>query len=388
MKINSKQNIPEGWQQKDFLDCIVLPSKLSGVKKSEYKTIGKFSIFDQGQNYISGYADSDALVNYKYPAILFGDHTRIVKMINEPFVLGADGTKVFWPQSNLDPIFLYFVIANVKVPSTGYNRHFKFLKNARLLIPPLLEQKKIAEILSSVDENIQVTQKNIDQIEHVKKGLMQDLFTKGIGHTKFKDSELGKIPESWGTSQIQEVADFIDYRGRTPKKTDKGIPLITAKNVRFGYVNLEPREFIAEEDYKNWMTRGIPNKGDVLFTTEAPLGFVAQIDTDKKIALAQRIITLQGKNIDNTFLKYLLLSENIQKNIRSQATGGTVQGIKASVLKKIYLCIPPPAEQKQITMVLSTIDRKITVYKKKKAKLERIKKGLMQDLLSGQVRVV
>ena len=107
------------------------------------------------------------------------------------------------------------------------------------------------------------------------------------------------------------LEQLIDYRGKTPKKTAAGIPLITAKIIKGGKI-LPPTEFIAESDYESWMRRGIPNEGDVVLTVEAPLGEVAQLDS-RKIALAQRVITLRGKKdiLNNTFLKYLLISNLI-----------------------------------------------------------------------------
>jgi type I restriction enzyme M protein len=150
--------------------------------------------------------------------------------------------------------------------------------------------------------------------------------------------------------KLEDVCDFIDYRGKTPTKTESGIRLITAKNVRKGHLSLEPLEYIAEADYESWMTRGIPSKGDVLITTEAPLGNVAQIDTDEKIALAQRIITLIPKsdNLDKAFLKNALLSDQVQFELNGFATGSTVLGIKSSSLKDISIPLPPLEIQQQI----------------------------------------
>jgi type I restriction enzyme S subunit len=116
-----------------------------------------------------------------------------------------------------------------------------------------------------------------------------------------------------------------------------------------GYVREEPIEFIVEEDYEGWMTRGIPEHGDILFTTEAPLGNVAQLLTRGKVALAQRIITLHPvKQIDAAYLKTSLMSPLLQSSIHRRATGTTAQGIKASRLKLIPVPIPPLAEQKRI----------------------------------------
>ena len=113
--------------------------------------------------------------------------------------------------------------------------------------------------------------------------------------------------EEWKEYKLIDVLDaLIDYRGKTPMKVEKGIPLITAKIIKGGRIN-EPNEFLAEEDYDKWMVRGLPKPGDVVLTTEAPLGEVAQLD-ERKIALAQRVVTLRGKAniLDNTYLKYYI----------------------------------------------------------------------------------
>ncbi|WP_318616764.1 restriction endonuclease subunit S [Sporosarcina sp. YIM B06819] len=156
-----------------------------------------------------------------------------------------------------------------------------------------------------------------------------------------------EVPVNWVWCELGGISNFIDYRGKTPTKTDEGIKLITAKNVKNNQLNGEPEEFIAEEDYEKWMTRGIPKFGDILFTTEGPLGNVAQLNIEGKVALAQRIVTIQTK-MNKEFLKYVLLSKSIQKVINSFATGTTVKGIKASNLKKIPIPIPPIKEQKRI----------------------------------------
>ncbi len=158
------------------------------------------------------------------------------------------------------------------------------------------------------------------------------------------------MKNGWQTTTLGELCRFIDYRGKTPEKTVSGLRLITAKNVKMGYLQETPMEFVAPESYDAWMTRGIPKMGDVLFTTEAPLANVAQLDTNEKVVFAQRIIVLQpaANNLDRTFLKYLLLSDVAQSRILEQGTGATVQGIKASLLKTIPIEFPPLPEQQRI----------------------------------------
>jgi type I restriction enzyme, S subunit len=164
----------------------------------------------------------------------------------------------------------------------------------------------------------------------------------------------GQLPKGWQICNLEEYIKLIDYRGRTPVKTTTGIRLITAKNVKLGYLQLEPQEFIHPASYNAWMTRGIPNYGDVIFTTEAPLANVAQLDTTEKVAFAQRIIVMQPQlnKIDQTFLKYLLLSDSVRRRILDNGTGATVQGIKSRLLKKIQLPLPPLPEQQHIVEIL------------------------------------
>ncbi len=159
--------------------------------------------------------------------------------------------------------------------------------------------------------------------------------------------------------RLGDIATFIDYRGKTPHKTLSGIPLITAKIVKDGTI-LPANEFIAIDDYNKWMTRGFPKVGDVVLTTEAPLGEVAQL-RDAHVALAQRIITLRGKEgiLDNSFLKYYLQSTEGQGRLKARESGTTVTGIKSSELQEVLIPLPPISNQKKIAQVLVNIDEKI-----------------------------
>ncbi len=180
--------------------------------------------------------------------------------------------------------------------------------------------------------------------------------------------------------RLEDCMDaIIDYRGKTPKKTTSGIPLITAKIVKNGRIQ-EVNEYIAEEDYDSWMRRGIPETGDIVLTTEAPLGEVAQLDS-RKIALAQRVITLRGKKelLDNDYLKYLLLSKDVQHQLDGRGTGTTVKGIKQSELREVILRFPDFKTQKVVAHHLKTIDEKIEVNRKTNQTLEQMAQALFKS---------
>jgi type I restriction enzyme S subunit len=184
---------------------------------------------------------------------------------------------------------------------------------------------------------------------------------------------------NWKEYKLGEIADFIDYRGKTPKKTTFGVPLITAKIVKNGTIK-EPSEYISKEDYPKWMTRGFPKVGDVVLTTEAPLGEVAHIK-DASYALAQRIITLRGKQnlIENGYLKYFLQSEKGQQRLKERETGTTVTGIKSSELKQVLISAPDLKTQTAIAEILSSLDDKIELNNKINQELENLAQTLFKQ---------
>ena len=159
------------------------------------------------------------------------------------------------------------------------------------------------------------------------------------------------LPKGWEFSRLNQIYRFIDYRGKTPNKIEKGIPLVTAKNVRSGYIDYSIEEFIAPEEFEERKSRGIPQKGDILFTTEAPMGNVAIADLDI-FSVGQRLITLQqySKNdlLVNKLFMYFIMSKTFQNELMEKKTGTTVYGIKAEKLKKLLLPVPPLREQKRI----------------------------------------
>ena len=158
-----------------------------------------------------------------------------------------------------------------------------------------------------------------------------------------------EVPETWTWRGLADLVLFVDYRGKTPTKQSDGIRLLTAKNVRKGQVDLFPEEFVSEEDYTSWMTRGFPKTGDVLFTTEAPLGNAAVVHLNERFALAQRVICFQGYGaIDPSFLVLQILSTQFQGILDKNGTGMTAKGIKASKLKQLPVAVPPLAEQRRI----------------------------------------
>ncbi|MGN0374213.1 MAG: restriction endonuclease subunit S [Butyrivibrio sp.] len=167
--------------------------------------------------------------------------------------------------------------------------------------------------------------------------------------------------------QLDEICDFIDYRGKTPEKSESGIPLITAKNVKDNRFSIEPQEFIPEENYDDVMTRGIPRVNDVLFTTEAPLGNVCRIpDVYERFCVGQRLITMQPHTdvINPEYLEHALTSAEFQEKMWQKSSGSTVKGIRSKLLVLLTIPVPPIELQNQFRDFLKQVDKsKVAVQK-------------------------
>ena len=159
-----------------------------------------------------------------------------------------------------------------------------------------------------------------------------------------------ELPEGWAWARLETVYNFIDYRGKTPHKSPSGVRLMTASNIRQGYIDYTREEYISEDEYATRLSRGETHRGDLLFTTEAPMGYCAICEM-KRCSCGQRVITLQNYGTvgpDNALFCQIILSPLFQIQVKDHATGTTAKGIKAAVLKELFLPIPPLAEQRRI----------------------------------------
>jgi type I restriction enzyme, S subunit len=270
------------------------------------------------------------------------------------------------------------------------------LHNIFFATPSFEEQTAIANFLdiqtAKIDTLIAKQQRMIELLGEKRSALISHAVTKGLNpDVAMKDSGVewfGDVPAVWIVAGFKKYLDsIVDYRGKTPEKVDSGIFLVTARNIKKGTINYDAsQEYVNLSDYDEIMSRGVPNIGDVLFTTEAPLGEVANIDrTD--IALAQRIIKFSGKKgiIDNYFLKYFMLSASFQNSLMIFATGSTALGIKAERFVYLRQLIPPYQEQIEITQHIDTQTTKIDALIAKSCQAIDLMKERRTALISAAV---
>lgn len=203
-------------------------------------------------------------------------------------------------------------------------------------------------------------------------------------------------PSSWATTTILDASSKImDYRGRTPKKLGMewgggSIPAISARNVRMGRIDFSEEYYVGSDAlYLRWMSQGDMEKGDSLITMEAPLGNVAAVPDNRKYILSQRTVLLRPKPelLDKAFFTQVLQSPDFQQSLRQGATGSTAVGIQRKRLERLTVPLPPLSEQRGIAAVIADAADLIAAWERNIAKKQAIKRGMIQQLLTGQVRL-
>ena len=308
------------------------------------------------------------------------------------------------------PNYLYYYLHTFDIAKGFYGMgsgvrqglNWDGLKYIKILLPPQHEQDRISVFLNQktleIDSMLSKTISSIEEYKKLKQAVITQAVTKGVrGEREMKDSGvewIGRIPSEWYVAPFTKCLEStIDYRGKTPEKVSDGTFLVTAKNIKDGKLNYSAsKEYVRTEQYEDIMHRGKPEIGDVLFTTEAPLGEVCNVDrTD--FALAQRIIKFRGivGLVNNYYMKYWIMSSFFQNNLRTFATGSTAQGIKASKLGQLKLILPTLEEQQEIADYLDAkcaeIDGLIAKKEQLVKELEGYKKSLIYEVVTGKREV-
>jgi type I restriction enzyme S subunit len=258
-------------------------------------------------------------------------------------------------------------------------------------VPPLPEQKKIAEILSTVDQAIEKVDGAIEKTQKLKKGMMQELLTKGIGHNEFKETELGRIPKEWKVIRLENVIKEMKNGFASGKRDDNGIVQIRMNNVTTdGQLKFDSYLKVPKpESLKEWLLR----KGDLLFNNTNSYDLVGKstiLNTAPFPCTFSNHFT-RIRFTDEVIPEWILFhfitfwDKGFFKSVAIRHVGQSA--VHTKYLTNIKLPLPPLPEQQKIAEILSAVDERLNLLRKRKERLGRIKKGLMNDLLTGKVRV-
>jgi len=259
----------------------------------------------------------------------------------------------------------------------------EFIK-MKLPFPSLHEQKKIAEILTTVDQAIEKSDQVIEKIKELKKGLMQQLLTRGIGHTEFKKTKIGEIPVDWEVVRLYEIGEIVT--GSTPSTKNRAYydgkyMFVTPFDMSDSKYVKKTATTLSEEGIR--ISRCLP-PGAVMITCIASIGKTGM--AAEECCTNQQINSIIcGKNIDSHFVYYMMQTKI--NELKALAGQTAVPIVKKSLFSDIFVFIPSLHEQKKIAEILTSVDEQIEKENANKEKLEILKKGLMQVLLTGKVRV-
>ena len=411
-KLSEKGIVPIEWIIEPFDKCISIKNGQVDPKIEPYcnmphigpgnieKFTGKLSCFNT--------AKEDMQTSGKYlfdeEDVLYGKINPQLGKVAYPKFKGVCSADMYPLRANkkvLIPLFLkylllsqdffkYSVSVSMRTGMPKINRDE--LSEYKLLLPMVNEQEKISLILTSVDEQIEITDNLIGKTKELKKGLMQKLLTKGIGHSRFKDTEIGKIPEEWKSVKLSDYVELIHgYQFRKEDIVKEGVPIIKIGQIsENGTLDFSNLTYIREERFSEFEQYKIRN-GDVLMALSgATTGKVALVE-HININIVQnyrvgKLVPIDYK-MDKIFLYHVLNSENFYNQLMKLCNTSAQPNFGKQDMDKINIIIPTIEEQKQISLILTSVDEQIYQYESKKEKLQELKKGLMQKLLTGSIRV-
>lgn len=357
-------------------------------------------LYEEVKKGYTPFKDNDVLLAKITPCFENGKRALVGKLSNG---IGFGSTEFHVLRANKEGIskFLYYVISSHRFMSKAENNMTgsagqkrvptEFIKDYVLAVPTIKEQEKIASILSTIDEQIDNVDALIEKNKELKKGLMQTLLTKGIGHTKFKKTEIGEIPEEW---DVKKIGDICEVKGgkRLPKgyqleDEDNAFPYIRVADMYMGGIRQDDIKYVPKDivdKIKNYKI----SKDDLFISVAGTLGIVGQVPYELDGAnLTENADKLCNIQINKLYLMKVLQSNIVQSIIEAEQTKSAQPKLALTRIKEFLIPVPSDIEQVKIASILMEVDEKIGQYKNKKQKLEELKKGLMQQLLTGMIRV-
>ena len=344
-------------------------SNVKKIPKNEYDKIGIIPIIDQGKEYISGYSEDRKGKQIKGERIIFGDHTRIIKYINFNAYIGADGVKVLKiKQEGIDYKYMYYYLKKSYLPNTGYNRHFKWLKNLDFNIVDISEQKKIVKKIDKIQEVINLRKKQIKYFNEIIKSQFVEMFQSG----NYPNEELGKL------------CDVRDGTHDSPKYMEKSdYKFITSKNIINNGIDFSDVKYISKKDYDKFNTRSKVNYGDILMPMIGTIGKpmivnIPDSEIDFAIKNVALIKFLDNSQVTNIYIKYLLDSDYFENAILQNKRGGTQKFIALSDIRKIQIEIPPIELQNQFAEIVKQIDKQKFEIENSLKEMQELYESLMK----------
>ena len=395
---------------------VALPQSDKGkrIKQRDYLTSGKLPVVDQGQSDIGGYTnDEEMCFSGLLPVVIFGDHTRAVKLVNHPFVVGADGIKIFLPAADVLPKYLYYWMKSAPIENRGYGRHYQYLRKLNVPVPSMAKQQAIVDEIetqfSRLDEalaNLQRVKANLKRYkasvlkaavegrlveteasiaqregrsyetgEQLLQRILEERRAKWTGRGKYKEPELPRIdhtfelPQGWAWATLGHLSLSVkDGPHYSPKYVDDGIPFISGGNVRPEGIDFSSTKYISKELHQELSKRCKPEIGDLLYTKGGTTG-IARINTDpREFNVWVHVAVLKlTKSLHRFYVQHALNSQHCYRQAQEYTHGVGNQDLGLTRMVWITVPLPPLAEQARI---VAEVDRHLSIIREVEAEVD------------------
>lgn len=377
-------NLPEGWSSIIADDCFdQISTNGLRIKTTDYMETGLFPVIDQGQEFVSGFInDAEKVITSDKPLIIFGDHTRNIKWVDFDFVPGADGTKILSSLDFLQPRFAFYQLKNLDIPNKGYSRHFKFLKEFEFQLPPLAEQKIIAEKLDILLAHVEKIKAHLEYIPKLLKTFRQSVFAAATsgkltenwreenyflpsnqdkGKERFNNDlfnlatqSLPELPSEWIVVPAANILEYVTSgsRGWANYYADDGALFLRMSNVRYDTTKLDLHDLQyvkLPESIEG--KRSLVKKNDLIISITADIGRVARINIDLEEAYVNQHLALvrPSREINSEYLAICIAAVNIGvKQFQALKRGTTKAGLGLDDIRSLAIPFPSIEEQAEI----------------------------------------
>jgi len=371
----------------DFEECLQKIGTPAKLPKKKYLEKGRFPVVAQEEALINGYTnDENLLYKVEDTLIIFGDHTRHLKLIDFDFVLGADGAKLLKTIEEIDTKYFYYYLRAKMPDSLGYARHYRLLKQLRFLIPSLQVQKQIVEKLDTafadIDKAISATEKNIENAEALFEQYVDMVF-----QTHSKDLE---------TKALGDVTHTIT-KGSSPKwqginyVPEPGTLFVTSENVRARTLNLDKTKYV-EDKFNEKDKKSLLKYGDVLTNiVGASIGRTALFDRHEKANINQAVCLIRciDSYLNSTFLVNLLNSPTYRKMLHQNETNMARANLSLTFFSQLNIPVPNLSQQEKINRLINEFQCNQTnlhnAYNNKKKLLTALKSSILNQAFSGEL---
>ena len=344
------------------------------IQTNQYLVCGKYQIIDQSQNDIAGFTNREDGLFTGTPAIVFGDHTRVIKYVDKPCFLGADGVKLLKVKNDyLNCRYLYYALLNAKIPDTGYNRHFKWLKEIDIPIYDAKIQNIIVKMLDKISNLIDKRKKQLEKLDELVKSRFIEMFGNG----------------NYPMVKAEAVCEFIT-KGTTPPTgeiyaefDDNKVPYLKVYNLSFDgslLFDSEP-QYINKEIHNGKLSRSKVYPNDVLMNIVGPpLGKFSLVTAEYPEWNINQAISIfrAKKDVLPRFLLSALMQPTVLKPFLKQAVGVRQLNISLEQCRNLQFPLPPIERQNEFVIFTEQTDKSKFKIKQSLEKLELLKKALMQ----------